>query len=77
MEGGLVLRCEVSLTEAVQILCRSDSNDGYAAHFSTYPQSFPQVAIVSEVGQENGYSSSGQDIPYYPIQGSLSEVRGE
>jgi len=57
MEGGLVLRCEVSSTEAVLILCQSDSNDGYAAHFSTYSESFPQVAIVSEVGQGNGYLS--------------------
>jgi len=46
MEGRLVLRCEVSSTEAVQILCWSDSNDRHASHFCTYPPSFPEVAIV-------------------------------
>jgi len=55
MEGGLVLRCEVSLTEAAQGLCRSDSNDVYAAHFSIHPRTCLQVAIVSEVVQGNGY----------------------
>jgi len=33
MEGRLVLRCEVSFTEALQIPRRSDSNDGHASQF--------------------------------------------
>jgi len=33
IEGRLVLRCEVSSTEAVQILRWSDSNDWHASHF--------------------------------------------
>jgi hypothetical protein len=45
MEGRLVLHCEATLTEAVQILCQSDSNKGKSAHFCTYPRSFPDVAI--------------------------------
>jgi len=45
MEGRLVLRCEVSSIEAAQILRRSDSNNGHASHFCTYPQSVPEVAI--------------------------------
>jgi len=56
MEGGLVLRHEVSSTETIQILCFSDSNDRYAAtHFSTHPRSVQEDAIVSRVGQGNGY----------------------
>jgi len=54
MEGRLVLGCEVSSTEAVQILCWSHSINGYASHFRTYPRFFPEVAIVLEVGQWNG-----------------------
>jgi len=54
-EGRLVLRCQVSSTEAVQILHCSESYDGHAAHFCTYPRSFSEVAIVLKVAQENGY----------------------
>jgi len=57
MEGRLVHHCEVSSTEAVQVLCQGDSNDGYVSHFCTYPRSFPDVAIVLQVGQGNTYSS--------------------
>jgi hypothetical protein len=46
MEGRLVLRCEVRLTEAVQILRRSDSNDRYASDFSAHPWSFQEVANI-------------------------------
>jgi len=46
MEGRLVLRCEVSLTEALQILCRSDSNDGHASDIRAHPWFFQEVAIV-------------------------------
>jgi hypothetical protein len=46
VEGRLALCCEGSSTEADQILCWSDSIDGYASDFGTYPQSFPKVAIV-------------------------------
>ena len=46
MEGRLVLRCEVSSTEADKILCWCDSNNGHAAHFFPYPRSFSEVAIV-------------------------------
>jgi len=45
-EGRLVLRCEVSSTEAVQKLPWRDSNDGHAADFCTYPQFFSEVGIV-------------------------------
>jgi len=55
MEGRLVLRSEVSSTEAFQILRRSYSNDGHASAFRTHSRSFPEVAIVQEVGQGNGY----------------------
>jgi len=46
MEGRLVLRCEVSSTEAVQILCRRDCNDRHASYFHAHPWSFQKVAIV-------------------------------
>jgi len=55
MEGRLVLCCEVSSTEVVQILSCSDSNNGHASHFCTYPRCFPEVAIISKVEQGNGY----------------------
>ena len=59
MGEGLVLCCEVSSAEAVQKLCCSDSNDGYAADCSIDPPAVPLVAIVSEVGHGNGYQSRG------------------
>jgi len=46
IEGRLVPCREVSTTEAVQILCWSSSNHGYASHFCTYPRSFLEVAIL-------------------------------
>jgi len=46
MQGRLVLRREVSATEAVQILYWIYSNDWYASPFSTFPQSFLAVANV-------------------------------
>jgi hypothetical protein len=46
MEGRLVLRCEVSLTEALQILRQSDSNDGHASDISAQPRSFQTIAII-------------------------------
>jgi len=46
IEGRLVDRCEVSLTEALQILRRSDSHDGHASDCRAYPWSFQQVEIV-------------------------------
>jgi len=54
MGGGHVLLCEVSSTEAVEILCWSDSDDGYACHFCTDPRSYPDVAIGCDLGQGNG-----------------------
>jgi len=75
--GELLLHREVSSTEAVQILCSSDSNDGNASHFHPDPQSFPDVEIISEVGQGNRYQSWGRDILYFPIQAGRSEVWGE
>jgi len=55
MEGILALRCELSSTEALQILSRSDSNDGRASDVRGYPPSFQDVAIVKKVGQGHGY----------------------
>jgi len=55
VEGKLVLHCQVSLTEAFQIVHRSESNNGHAAHIGTYPRSFLEVAIVEEMGQVNRY----------------------
>jgi len=55
LEGRLVLCCEGSSTEAVQILRWSDTNDRYVAHFCTYPQSYSEFAIVQKVRQGNGY----------------------
>jgi len=46
MCGRLVLRGEVSSTEAFQILRRSDSNDGHSFYFITYPRFFQNVAII-------------------------------
>jgi len=46
MDARFVLRCEVSCTEAVQILRWSETNDGHAAHFCTYPRSFLELEIV-------------------------------
>jgi len=55
MEGGLVHLCGDCSTEAVQILFHSDSNDWYAAHVGTNPRLVLHIAIVSDVGQGNGY----------------------
>jgi len=77
MEGRLVLRCEVSSTEDVQIVRWSDSNNGRSSHVCTYPRSFLEVAIIWKVGQGNRYQSWGRDLPYYPIPRGLSEVPGE
>jgi len=66
MEGRLVLRCEVSSTEAVQIIRSSDSIDGHASHFCTYPRFFPEVAIVLKVGQ--GMDLNPEDETSYTIQ---------
>ena len=74
IEGGLVLHCEVSSTEAVQILRWSDSNDRLGSDFCTYPESLLEVAIVLKVGQGNGYSSRGREILYEPIPRGLSEL---
>ena len=46
MAGRLVLHCEVSSTEAVQKLCRSDSNDSHASDSRVHPGSFQEIAIV-------------------------------
>jgi len=64
MEGRLVLRCQVSLTEVVKIQSWSDSNNGLATHFCTCPQSFSEVAIIETVGQGNWYWSWGRVILY-------------
>jgi len=77
MGKWLVLCREVSSTVAVQILHWSDSIDGHASHFCTYPGSFPEDAIVQNVGQKNGSHSWKRDIIYYPIPRGLSEVCGE
>jgi len=45
MEGRVVLPCEVSSTEAVQILHWSHSYHGYTSRFCAYPQSFSEVVI--------------------------------
>ena len=37
MEGRLARRCEVSSTESLQILCRSDSKDEHASDFRAHP----------------------------------------
>jgi hypothetical protein len=77
METRLVFRGGVSSTEAVQIPCWIDSNDGPASHYCKYPRSFPEVVIVWNVGLGNGYQSWGGDILYDPIPRGLSEVYGE
>jgi len=46
MNGKLILRREDHVTEAVKILCWSNSKDWYTSHFSTYPPSFTEVAII-------------------------------
>jgi len=46
MERRLVLRREVSCTEAVQMLHWCNSNNEYASHFYSNPRSFSEVAIV-------------------------------
>jgi len=46
MEGSLVLHCEASSTEALQILRQSDSNDGHTSDSHSYPPFFHEVAIV-------------------------------
>jgi len=55
MEGRLILGGQVCAAEAVQILYGSDSNDWYGSHFGASPWSFPEVAIVQEVGHGNRY----------------------
>jgi len=46
VEGGLVLRCELNSTEAVEIPPWSDFNGRNGSHCWTYARSFPEVAIV-------------------------------
>jgi len=46
IEQRLVLRCEVTSTEDVQILRWSDSDNRHASHFYTYSLFFPEVAII-------------------------------
>jgi hypothetical protein len=77
MEGLLVLRCAASVSEAVPIICWSDSNVGYASHFCTYPWSFQELAIVSEVRQGNEYQFRGWDSQYNLINRCLSELYWE
>jgi hypothetical protein len=55
IEGSLDLRCEVSSTEAFQILSWCDSNNWHALNFRTHPRSFQEVPIVLIVGHRNGY----------------------
>jgi len=77
MERRLVFRGEDSSIEAVQILRRTDSNNGHAYTSCSYPRSFPEVVIVQKVGQGNGYQFAGRDILYYSIPRGPSEVCGE
>ena len=53
MKERLVLRDAVSVTDAVSIICGSDSDNGYPSGLCAYPESCLEVAIVSEVGQVN------------------------
>jgi len=46
MEGTLVLRCEFSSAEALQILRWCDTNDRHDSDFRIYPWSVLEVAIV-------------------------------
>ena len=46
IEGRVVHHCEVTSTEAVKILCRSDSNKGHASHFCTYSRFVLEVAMI-------------------------------
>jgi len=59
--GRLVLRCEVSSTEAVQWLHWSDFNNVNTADFCKYPQFFLDVVIVTKVGEGHGYYSWERD----------------
>jgi len=72
IRGTLILRREVCMTEAFQILCWSNSYDWDASQISTYPWSFPEVAIIQEVWQCNGYQSWGSDFLYNAIRGGNS-----
>ena len=45
IEGRLVLRCEVSSTETLQILRRSDSPDRHASDFCVHPGFFQEDSI--------------------------------
>jgi len=77
MEGRLAHYRKVSMTEAVQMLCCGDTNDVYASHFRTYPQSCKEDEIPSEVEEGNGYYSCGEDILLYPIPSGLDKVYEE
>ena len=46
MEGRLVLCCEVSSTEGVQIILWSDSIDWHESLICTYRRSFPEVVMI-------------------------------
>ena len=73
-EERLVLCSEVSSTEAFQILCSSDSTDRHASDLRSHPRSFPEVAIIYDVGQGNAYQRWGRDILHYTIPRGVSEV---
>jgi len=77
MEGRFIRRHKGCPPEPVHILCWSHSNHQSAAHIGAYPWSFPEVAIIQEVGYGNGYESWGRDVSYYPIPGRIFEVCGE
>ena len=54
VQRRFVLCCEVSSTEGLQIIHWSDSNDGQAPHFGTYPHYVRDVIILQKVGHGNG-----------------------
>jgi len=76
VEGRLVLGCEVSSTEALQILHWNDSNDRHAFHLYTYPRFFLEFTMVSKVKQVSAYQSRGGDILYYPLSRGHSVETG-
>jgi len=77
VEGTLKIGHVVCCTEAVQILCWRDCNDGYVSHFCTQASFIMDIVIFYKVGQRNWSQSWGRAFLHNQLPGGISEVCGE
>jgi hypothetical protein len=74
MDGRLILRREVSSTDAVKIFGWNDSMNRYTSHVYTYPRLFQNVTIIKQVGEGIWYYCWERTILYCPIPRGGSEL---